>query len=1093
MGPTMSTPTNRPDVPNTGAAPGQAPTLGPPAGSADGELITEGVELVADGDETRSEASAAGAPARGLPSVPGYEVLGELGRGGMGVVYQARQLSLGRVVALKMLKDDVLAGPVELARFRAEAEAVARLQHPHVVQIYEIGDVGGKPFFALEHCPGGGLDKKLAATPLPPRDAAGLVEKLAGAIHVCHQAGVIHRDLKPANVLLDAGGAPKITDFGLAKRLADAAGPTATGAVLGTPSYMAPEQAGGNATVGPAADVYALGAVLYECLTGRPPFKAATPLDTLMQVVSADPVPPRQLQPQTPRDLETICLKCLRKEPARRYATAADLAADLRRFLEGRPVAARPVGWVGRARRWVARNPVVAGLLFVVFTSLTAGLAASLYFAGEATRKARDADVKAGEAAAAADQLRTAQAVSDRRLYISDMRLAQTAWEDGLIGRLHDLLDAHLPERAGTDLRGFEWGYWRRQAHGARLSFEAPTMSCACLRYDPDGRRLFAVGSRQRSDVSPGPPHGEFHAWDAETGGEVAATAVPTGYFSLAALSPDGALLAAPAASGAGIQLWDTATGRAGRLLEAKGPQWATLAFSADGRRLAAGGATYAANRPPTAELFVWDVTTGATALSPQGHTAAVRDVAFSPDGAWLASVAQDNTLRVWHADSGREEYRVALDAPGWVAFSPDGASVVCGSAGDAPVRVFQAAHGTPVLTLADAAWPMAFSPDGRRLAGAVRASQGRNAAKYGEVRMWDLSGAAMRTLRGHAGRVTQLTFRPDGRELASAAADGTIKVWPGEPAAPPPWEGRAPAEVALALSPDGRRAVGAGGPEAKVWDVGTRRLVCTLSGHGAPIAAAAFSADGARIVTVSAPGGQAPVTGELKVWDAASGRELRSLAAINNPFRDAPMVRAVVGPDGRSVVALMGAYFVSWGATSDHEAWRGSPPKSGVTAIALSPDGATLAFADGDTVQLTDAATGRPPRSLPAAAAAAHLAFSADGRLLAAAVGDDVQVWDVVRGQTAFTLKGHTGPVGALAFDPTASRLAAAGYDGTVRLWELEGGQEVWAIRTPAAAVARLAFDADGRRLTCLTPPMTVRVFDSSPSEEIGIPVKAP
>jgi serine/threonine protein kinase len=327
-----------------------------------------------------SEATAApfpgapdGAPplirAAALPNVPGYEVLGVLGKGGMGVVYQARQRRLGRLVALKMILRAEHADDDDRRRFRLEAEAVARLQHAHIVQIFEVGEYQGKPFFSLEFCPSGSLDKKLAGTPLPPKEAAALVQSLAKAMHAAHQAGVVHRDLKPANVLLGADGAPKVTDFGLAK-LADPAAVSAvvltrSGEIVGTPSYMAPEQAAGKA-VSTQTDVYALGAILYECLTGRPPFKAATVMDTLYQVLSGEPAPPSRLNPQTPRDLETICLKCLRKEPAQRYASAEALAHDLQQFQRGEPITARRVGVLGWASQWVRRYPAVAGLLGVV-------------------------------------------------------------------------------------------------------------------------------------------------------------------------------------------------------------------------------------------------------------------------------------------------------------------------------------------------------------------------------------------------------------------------------------------------------------------------------------------------------------------------------------------------------------------------------------------------------------------------------------------------------------------------------------------------------------------------------------------------------
>jgi hypothetical protein len=308
-------------------------------------------------------------------SVPGYEILGELGRGGMGVVYQARQASLNRVVALKMILAGAHAGPEQLARFRTEAEAVARLQHPGIVQIFEIGEHRGNPFIALEFVGGGSLADRLDGMPVAANDAARLVEALARAVHAAHQGGIVHRDLKPANVLLTPDGQPKITDFGLAKLLQADRGQTKTGEILGTPNYMAPEQAAGRKDVGRSADVYALGAILYELLTGRPPFRAETILDTLLLVLEAEPTAPKLLNQQVPRDLETICLKCLDKDPSQRYASAEELANDLRRFLADLPIAARPMAVWERARRFARRHPGKATMrvLTVVSMPLLAG------------------------------------------------------------------------------------------------------------------------------------------------------------------------------------------------------------------------------------------------------------------------------------------------------------------------------------------------------------------------------------------------------------------------------------------------------------------------------------------------------------------------------------------------------------------------------------------------------------------------------------------------------------------------------------------------------------------------------------------------
>jgi serine/threonine-protein kinase len=382
-----------------------APTLDAvpdPANSAAGEQPGKAAaaEAVTLSPSDPAPVVNAGSPARltAASVPPGYEILEELGRGGMGVVYKARQVNLNRIVALKMILAGAHAGPQEVARFRGEAEAVARLRHPNIVQIYEVGEVEGRPFFSLEFIEGGSLADQLDGTPQPPRRSAQLIHALALAVETAHREGIVHRDLKPANILLqkseirnpksetksapvrssfgfrisdfEAGVSdlePKVTDFGLAKRLGDASGPTQSGAILGTPSYMSPEQAGGKGkTVGAATDVYALGAILYELLTGRPPFKAATPLDTVLQVVTADPVPPSRLQPKLPRDLETICSKCLQKDARKRYGSAAALADDLQRFLTDEPIQARPIRWWERAAKWARRRPAAAALLAVI-------------------------------------------------------------------------------------------------------------------------------------------------------------------------------------------------------------------------------------------------------------------------------------------------------------------------------------------------------------------------------------------------------------------------------------------------------------------------------------------------------------------------------------------------------------------------------------------------------------------------------------------------------------------------------------------------------------------------------------------------------
>ena len=337
-------------------------TLDAPPSGERGNTLSFSLHTDVD-DSERTLPPGAEQPERIRPKVAGYEILGVLGEGGMGIVFKAKQVRLDRFVALKMIRAGAGARPQDLARFEAEAQAVAAIEHPNIVRIFEIGEHGGMPFCSLEYLSGGSLAKLIGGKPQPPAEAARIVSTLAAGMVVAHQRGIIHRDLKPANVLIAHDGTLKVTDFGLVKRLEDDSSQTRTGAILGTPSYMSPEQANGQThQIGPPADQYALGAILYELLTGRPPFQGTSVLNTLEQVRKKEPVPPSQLQTKIPRDLETICLKCLEKDQARRYADVAAMAEDLRRFQAGEPIVARPVSRPERLWRWCVRNPLVAGL-----------------------------------------------------------------------------------------------------------------------------------------------------------------------------------------------------------------------------------------------------------------------------------------------------------------------------------------------------------------------------------------------------------------------------------------------------------------------------------------------------------------------------------------------------------------------------------------------------------------------------------------------------------------------------------------------------------------------------------------------------------
>jgi len=463
--------------------------------------------------------------------LPGYEILEELGRGGMGVVYRARQIGLNRLVALKMIPTGVGASPEARTRFRTEALAAGRLQHPHIVQIYDIGEHRGQLYFSLELAEGGTLAQKVAGQPQPAEDAARLVEALARAVYHAHQHGIIHRDLKPANILLASGGCeppggegpggshpplahwiPKISDFGLAKSLEDDSTQTRTGIILGTPSYMAPEQANGTKerAVGPAADIYALGVILYEMLTGHPPFCGRTPLDTLDMVRSREPVAPRRLQLATPRDLETICLQCLAKEPHKRYTSALDLAEDLACFRAGKPIRARPIPALERVWRWCRRNPASVVLLACV-ALLLGGIAAVSSLAARKLDSARDPVM--------ADQLEAEQA--NDALYRAGYYVQLSQWDKAAAEYAKaDLWAQPLREDAFTYaclflIRGDSEGYNRfcqrmiQRAAETKDPYEAYTLarSCAMARKGPvDPAR--AVQWAKQSVAN------EHNAWD---------------------------------------------------------------------------------------------------------------------------------------------------------------------------------------------------------------------------------------------------------------------------------------------------------------------------------------------------------------------------------------------------------------------------------------------------------------------------------------------------------------------------------------------------------------------------------------------------
>jgi WD40 repeat protein len=948
------------------------------------------------------------------------------------------------------------------------------------VQVYEVGEHQGRPFLALEYCGGGSLEGRLGGSPLPPAEAARLVQTLAHAVHAAHQANVVHRDLKPANVLLGADGTPKITDFGLAKKL-DEQGRTQTGAIMGTPSYMAPEQAEGRKDVGPAADVHALGAILYECLTGRPPFRGPTPLDTVVQVVTSDPVAPTQLQPKVPRDLETICLKCLHKERARRYPRAEELAADLRRFLANEPIVARPVRSLERLAKWARRRPAAAALAVVSLLAALVVLGGGLWFTARLSAEKTRAVQAEKDAGDRADELQEQRDAGRHMLYFAHMKLAEEHLGDGEIGLLQPLLQTDRPGPSQEDLRGWEWYYLLGRCRGlTALTGHAGTVRAVA--WSPDNRRLASAGDDGVvciQDVSGGAPltlhghegevwsvawapggrrlasageDGSVRVWNADCGEALQACRGHRGTVRSACWSPDGGRLASGGADGT-VRLWDADTGKELAVLRGHKATVRTVAWSPDGKRLASGGGRERGMRP--GEAHVWDVAGQRVVLSLVGHTGEVEAMAWSPDGGRLASAGGywDDMVKVWGASSGKElltlpraaagrkmpDYATGHDHSGHkqtvytVAWSPDGSALV--SAGhDRSVILWDARTGQQRDVWRRVGERAAWSPDGQRLA-----SAGQN----GAVRIWSTPspGDCPTLMPSPTGRATGLAWSPDGTRLAATFGDKALRTvllwstatWQAAEPAPPQRLGLVPC---LDWSPDGRRLAGAVqyANAVHVWDAATGRLEQTIPNLPS-LYRLAWSPDGRRLA--------AGVRGEVKVWASDSWKEVRKFPGSGSAV--------VWSPDGRFLACRpadlpdRGAHRVAiWDVEAGSKVRELVGHTSLVLAIAWSPDGRSLATGGEDsTVRIWDASTGRQTMTqVGHSETVFFVAWSPDGRRVASAGADKViKLWDVARGKELLALRGHSNIVYSVAWSPDGRRLASASYDGSVRIWDAVAG----------------------------------------------------
>ncbi|WP_168219098.1 protein kinase domain-containing protein [Limnoglobus roseus] len=914
-----------------------------------------------------------------------YEILDELGKGGMGIVYKARHIHLNRIVALKMILGGVNVSEAHLDRFRIEAESVAKLNHSNIVQVYDIGEHNGAPYIALELVEGGNLTKKCEAKPQTAKFAAQTVETLARAVHVAHAAGVVHRDLKPQNVLMTLDGQPKVTDFGLAKDIAGSSGQTHAGSILGTPSYMAPEQAAGRVTdIGPPTDVYALGCILYEMLVGHPPFRGESPIATIRLVLDGEAVPPRAFQPNTPRDLDTICLKALQKPIHRRYPTAAEFAEDLRRYLDGETIKARPTGLPERVWKWVKRNPAraTAFVIFHIFAAILLGLGIWSYIA--ITKKAEEAEL--------------AHKSAKRNLDESTRRMIRLNVANGT--RLLDSFDyLGAPLWFAEALRlesqelGQEPGFDERERmHRIRLRAvfdHCPRTSHIWLHevamtdaaYDARGR--FAVTASE---------DGIARVWSTQDGNPVGPPLEHGAPIRAVAITGDGSLVATAGADGY-IRTWQP---KDGKLLQVfnNGAAVTKALITPDNRFLVTGGAA--------GRVRKWELST-LNEKSLYDFTDRVTDVQFSADGSMVAACSRDGTARVFDLKNGHPvtppiKRPVAMTA---VALAPDGKRVVTSSR-DGTVGVWDTTTGQavfPPLKHTAAVNDVAVTADGKRIV---------TACDDATAKVWDMTtGQAVGRPVMHDGPVIMVTTSPDGRWAATAAEDNTIRVWDilsGDLITPPIRNNALAA--AVRFSPNGY--------EVMVADQTRVTRIWNLISSG-------------------------DLSGTTTVQKAAGGP--------TGPGRDD--MQTVTSKDGQFGVTFGGGQSVRVRRSSDHEPRTPPLRSgAAITAAEFTPDGTTLVTGDLDGgVMAWSTTDGKALWDAPAkhVSKVLRVVFNPMGTAIITTSDDNtVRIWNVSDGLPVVPPVRIGGGVNAVAFGPDGKLFYTELASGKGRVWDANTGEPI-------------------------------------------------
>jgi WD40 repeat protein len=1024
---------------------------------------SENPSLPADAE---TDPAAGGAPsnlARHCPRAVGrFLIERELGRGGLGVVYLARDSELGRYVAVKVPRSEIVAEESQ-QRFVREAEAAARLSHPHLVVLYEVGHVETVCYLVSEYCSGPTLARWLhdRAVPLPAREAATLAQQLAGAVHHAHSRGVLHRDIKPSNVMLELVGEgegqrdsaktprlfPKLTDFGMAKLMESTGDQTRSGAILGTPAYMAPEQVEGRLhDIDARTDIYGLGAVLYELLTGAAPFRGTSDVDTLRQLLLAEPAPPRQLCPSVPRDLEAIALKCLAKKRDTRYPTAQHLAEDLGRFLQGLPTEARPLTAWGVARKWARRRPAAVAVAAVLIASVLTLLGVVVGY----NVRLRDQIAQATTARQEAEQESEARR---RLLYAADVRAAYESWRANNIVEADNLLARQIPAKHETDLREFAW-------HLLRAQCNPPTLSL--------------VG----------------HA------GDVLAVAY----------SPDGGLLATAGKDGMAA-LWEAADGQLVHVLRGHSSEVTSVAFSPDGRLLATGSEDHT--------IRLWKVATGETVESLVGHADHVMTVAFSPDGSQVVSGSRDQSVRIWDAESGQPLHTLTgdMDVVRRVVFVP-GRGLLC--AGDEMRRIhlwrtsdWERLPG--VYVEGERFFALAAASDGRQLLAAGRREKLSHWQIEDErlVLLRDLSG-------GHSERIRALAWAPDNGAFASAGADAVICLWRTAATAPHrSLLGHRGNVWSLAWSPDGQHLASAGADGVRIWPMAADDLAQPYPkiSLGQCIRSAVFTSDGSRLMTGC-------VDGHVRVW--SSHRYVQRDERRMHVEQPVPRVR--VSDDDVYLAARSGDGTTNVWKTKKLVHLSELTASGSSNALAWVPGTHQLATTlDDNTLVFVDIDSGKTVRRVPLAGRPRDLAFATDG-LLVITGEESLQIWDARLSRIVHSIPGshwdlavdrQSGLVAAEAGStvklirlesgfPQSTIVTACGEirclalcGGTlavaeqqpagVSLWDTRTGQLLMRLSADLAQIHSLAFSPDGRQLVATGTDTTehARIWEWSAAAE--------